>query len=507
MRVNIVVEPRWILLRAAQELAARLPGVTVNGTGPCDATYYMPMSRYWIPKVTAHGLRIGWFTHAGESDVKAFAPLVQAHVAMNTTMQALLQQHGAPDAVCIRPGACRPQKPLTFGVCGTVKKDGRKGEALVAQMGQAGYTVLGHGAGWPCRILTADVARLAEFYAQIDYLVVTSLVEGGPMPLVDALAHGVPVIAPEVGWAWEYPVLRYTRGDWASLQAVLQGLTQAPTWDGWADGHRALFARLGGGVAVTPTDVPTVALAMRTCDRSPRPHYVTQTLTALLQQAHPETLHLQASTAEVAWLDRALEGLPRDRLAVYPALGAPLSPNDTGLVAMEQALRASPAAAWVLLLEDDLAFCADFVASVRRWIHRHGRADRNVYRFFGFNWPGRVQQRTVEAYDHPLTNLRASQAILWRRADALAFVTWARAHALTWRGNRWPRHGEADPRIAFDKLVAEWAEQTWPRRPGVLSWPFFVDHIGELSSLHKRGVVDHRFFAGATWRYRDGASA
>jgi hypothetical protein len=330
------------------------------------------------------------------------------------------------------------------------------------------------------------------------------------MPLVDAIAHGVPVIAPDVGWAWEYPVIRYTRGDWDSLQSVLSGLTQAPTWDGWAEGHRALFTRLGlieAPRSPVPAEVPTLALAMRTCDRTPRPNYITPTLSGLLQQSHTETLHVQASSTEIAWLDRALAGIPRDRLAVYPAPEAPLHPNETGLSAIERALAADPEAAWVLLLEDDLAFCADFVASVRRWIGRHARADRNIYRFFGFNWPDRSQRRTpLEAFDHSLTDLRASQAIVWRRADAVAFLSWARAHALTWRRNRWPRRGEADPRIAFDKLVAQWSIDTWPGRPGVLSWPFFVDHIGALSSLHKRGVIDSRFFAGPTWSYGEAVS-
>ncbi len=530
MSINIIVENRWILLRAAKELAKRIPGVSVNATGSFDATYYMPMSRYWIPKVTATGRRIGWFTHAGESDVREFAPLVQGHVAMNQHMLDCLRANGAPDAVLIRPGAHRVQKPIRFGVVGATKKDGRKGEAFVSRMMKAGYNVIGHGTGWPCRILTDDVNRLEEFYSKIDYLVVTSTVEGGPMPLVDAIANGVPVIAPDVGWAWEYPVIRYTRGDWASLDVVLRGLTQAPTWDGWAEGHRELFTQMGllydasmlaqriahtaatliaaepekpqSVVQIVAPGLPTVALAMRTCDRTPRPNYITKTLTFLFRQSHPERLYLQASEPDLTWLEKALAGIPRDRLSVTAASAGKLPPNETGLAAMDVALTACPEAEWMLLLEDDLRFCKDFVTSVRAWIAKHSRADRNVYRFFGFSYPGRPGGKTtVRAFDHPLKDLRASQAILWRRADAVAFMAWAREHALTWRGNRWPRHGQADPRIAFDKLVAEWSLKTWPGRPGVLSWPFFVDHIGELSSLHKRGVVDHRFYAGDHWAY------
>lgn len=224
----------------------RLPGVIVNGAGSAyAATYYMPMSRYWIPKVTARGFRIGWFTHAPAADVRQFVPLVQAHVAMNQSMLQLLQTSGAPEAVLLRPGTHRIPKPLTFGVCGATKPDGRKGEALVRQMQAAGYTVIAHGAGWPCRTVSTTVEHLADFYAAIDYLVVTSTIEGGPMPVIDAIANGVPVIAPDVGWCWEFPVMRYPRGDWAGLEAVLAALSHPPSWAQWADGHRALFTRLG----------------------------------------------------------------------------------------------------------------------------------------------------------------------------------------------------------------------------------------------------------------------
>ncbi|QDU59994.1 Glycosyl transferases group 1 [Planctomycetes bacterium Pan216] len=50
---------------------------------------------------------------------------------------------------------------------------------------------------------------LPEFYRSLDYLVITAEREGGPMPLVEALAMGTPVIAPDVGFAWDYPVIRY----------------------------------------------------------------------------------------------------------------------------------------------------------------------------------------------------------------------------------------------------------------------------------------------------------
>jgi len=53
-------------------------------------------------------------------------------------------------------------------------------------------------------------SQLPEFYQSIDYLLVLANNEGGPLPVLEALAMGKPVIAPDVGWCWDYPVIRYS---------------------------------------------------------------------------------------------------------------------------------------------------------------------------------------------------------------------------------------------------------------------------------------------------------
>lgn len=239
MQVNIVTEqPGWILHRCAQELADRLPNVTVNGNHLAGLNYYMPA--YCWTKPDAKDPAIGLFTHPTPARLDAFTPRYRAHVAMNQRVAQQLRDRGA-DPVVIRPGASAAARPLTFGVCGRVYTTGRKGEHLVGQMANAGHRVLAWGSGWPCRTLGDALSTLPSFYEQIDYLVVTSTEEGGPMPVVDALAYGVPVIAPDVGWCWEFPVIRYARGSWSSLASVLQRLTCPPTWQAWADAHAALF--------------------------------------------------------------------------------------------------------------------------------------------------------------------------------------------------------------------------------------------------------------------------
>jgi hypothetical protein len=68
---------------------------------------------------------------------------------------------------------------------------------------------------------------MPTFYQSLDVLVCPSLVEGGPMPVLETLACGVPVVVPEgVGIIDELPridgIYRYERGNATSLVAALQ---------------------------------------------------------------------------------------------------------------------------------------------------------------------------------------------------------------------------------------------------------------------------------------------
>src|SRR5690606_24675241 len=195
VNVNIVTERGdWILNRCARELAERLPNVTVNGTG--DVTYYMPAYSWCKPAQIRPG-SIGFWTHPTEARLDAYHDRFVANVAMNVTVAAQLAERGAHVTV-IRPGVSVPTRRITFGVVGRTYASKRKGEDKIAALVGDGHSVIARGEGWPCPAMPLVLDELPAFYRSIDYLLVTSTEEGGPMPVLDAIAQGVPVIAPNV---------------------------------------------------------------------------------------------------------------------------------------------------------------------------------------------------------------------------------------------------------------------------------------------------------------------
>lgn len=240
MRVNLVSETSWILGRCARELHERL-GWSINSTKPHDIDYHLPYWREFDPESPKTApTRVGFFTH-GFRRAEGLRNDFDAAVCMNERMEYRLR--GMPVQI-IKPGVNVPSKAPTFGVVGRTYRDGRKGEEMVARAVAAGYDFLSLGPGpWPCESAGADPERNASlgFWHKIDYLVVTANDEGGPMPALEAIAHRVPVIAPDVGFCWEIPVIRYEAGNWKSLEVVLHRLTVLPTWEDWARRHQMFF--------------------------------------------------------------------------------------------------------------------------------------------------------------------------------------------------------------------------------------------------------------------------
>ena len=242
----------WIINRCARELAI-VDGCSLNPKcGAFDIYYHMPYTVFQPERAYRHAAHVGLFTHLEsessgvEMQRKREKFLEYSEILIPIALSKQTESVLGKKCEIIKPGVSF-RKKIRFGVCGKVHKSGRKNEAFIAQLVRDGYDVVAWGLGWPCKIVSRDYSEIEKFYRSIDYLIVPSAIEGGPVPVLEAIAMGVPVIAPDVGWCWEYPVIRYKRNDYKSLLATCRRLSKPPTWDDWRKRHIAFFNRVGDG--------------------------------------------------------------------------------------------------------------------------------------------------------------------------------------------------------------------------------------------------------------------
>ncbi|HEY64311.1 MAG TPA: glycosyltransferase [Caldilineae bacterium] len=182
---------------------------------------------------------------------------VDACVCMSSRYADALRQAGIRKVHVIVPGVdldlYRPV--VRIGVVGRTYPTGRKGEDLVKQvMDEPGIEWHFTGEGWPGPARYYSPEEMPDFYNSVDYILVPSYYEGGPMSVLEALACGKEVIAPPIGFVSDYPHIEYATGDADDLRRVLRELVAKRmalrksvshrTWDAWATAHDALFREM-----------------------------------------------------------------------------------------------------------------------------------------------------------------------------------------------------------------------------------------------------------------------
>lgn len=267
--VNIVTADRgWVLDRLAVEIEQRLPYVTVGVTpGAAPVQYFLP---YSARREASPGINVALFTHMEQDPAmrKCFIQACQQvdlAIYMSDFYRSTIQSN-ARRAVRITPGVDPnefPLAPLRIGVAGRTYGSGRKGEALVAQlMDLPGVEWHFSGDGWPGPCVMYPDHERHTFFHTIDYLLVPSLYEGGPMTALEALACGKPLIAPEVGFISELPHITYPTGDAVAVRRILTRLVeeraarsrvaQPYSWDAWAYQHHTQFQHLLASIGIIP---------------------------------------------------------------------------------------------------------------------------------------------------------------------------------------------------------------------------------------------------------------
>ena len=260
--INInLVDRGWILERMGRELAQRLDYVSM-GDGPDGSVPVNYHINYHAFKRKS-GIDIALFTHI-EENVPVVKDLffdvarnVDYCVCMSRKYELILRNAGIQRVTTIMPGVeldCF-QPILRIGVAGRTYHTGRKGEALVAKAMAIPHTAWYFaGDGWPAGGVSFSYDKLSEFYQVIDCLLVPALYEGGPMPALEALAAGKPVLSPPVGFVPEFPHIEYEAGNFDDLREKIGSLVEEKlflrrsvekrSWKTWAIEHHRLFCTI-----------------------------------------------------------------------------------------------------------------------------------------------------------------------------------------------------------------------------------------------------------------------
>lgn len=210
MQIHIVTEKksqRWILRPWSEALARELPNASV-GTNIDPSAEVNIFINYALYK-PAQGITAAVFTHREhQGPLRAFFDNVAQQVDWcfaQCLITAALLPVGKTTILPLYPDPMFYKDPsLVLGVVGRPYKSGRKRMEWIEDLEQIQGVEVWVAGG------KVSLEDMPTFYDSVDYLVILADNEGGPQPVLEALARGKPVIAPNVGYCWEYPVLRYT---------------------------------------------------------------------------------------------------------------------------------------------------------------------------------------------------------------------------------------------------------------------------------------------------------
>ncbi len=253
----------WVLEKIALRLNV-IPGVRISThiNNQAKLNYFFNYFQFEETNTPT----AAWFTHIEERSPaieKTWWQTVDAVdvCVFQSEMYRRIVKEKIPSKECITisPGidlnSFRPRK-IRIGIVGRAYPEtGRKGEALLQSVVDVHpdieWVVTGENWGLKSTHLSDD--EIPNLYRGLDYVLVTSAYEGGPMSALEALASGVPVISPEIGWMPELPHITYEIGNVEQLNTILRSLSSpflelrrsvsGRTWDSFVQKHYILFSQ------------------------------------------------------------------------------------------------------------------------------------------------------------------------------------------------------------------------------------------------------------------------
>ena len=238
-KINIVtVRGGWILPQIAKNWAKRIPECSLS-YGPdkkADINFYVNYQVLDVIGYPKTKLDIGFFTH--REPTKPFdkvAAFVDHCIGMSKYAYDLLPVDKRSLIKPIGPNTkVFKNKKLNIGVSAKNYSTGRKRLDILDRISKI--------SGVNIRLTGGKLSEpeLLEFYNGIDYLLVTSNVEGGPVPVLESLLLNKPVIAPDVGWCWDFPVVKYSSVD--ELETIISKL--ASPIISWEESSKEVYSIL-----------------------------------------------------------------------------------------------------------------------------------------------------------------------------------------------------------------------------------------------------------------------
>jgi len=225
LKINIVtVATGWILQKIAERINKSHPEVFSLSTDPRNdvhANYYVDVQNCYVGKTQT--LDVGYFTHLHENSMTHIRPL---WLTLDHIVHKCTRYHTAfkgiypPEKMSILyPGEIDPSFILKKPTIGIFQRGAHTGKGFffMKEMSKVksmqNFKFLFKGTGWEevvtlfndnnidaaCDI-DEDYSSYPKVYKEIDYLLIPSLWEGGPMSVIEACATGIPIISADVGW-------------------------------------------------------------------------------------------------------------------------------------------------------------------------------------------------------------------------------------------------------------------------------------------------------------------
>ena len=234
MRVNVVtVNSGWILQKIAERIVSSAPENTEfflshSARNDVDVNFYVDIQNCYRKKSKVKD--VGFFTHLDHDTIDHLLKnkhwLTCDHIIhMNKRyFDKFIDYYPKEKMSILKSIEILPGFDLKKLKLGVVQRGGYEGKGYHFMLRMANHDYLKNfeflfcGENWDevinlyslkgikCDTVDENYENYPKVYDFIDYLLIPSLWEGGPMSVPESLAKGVPIISSDVGWVPEFNV-------------------------------------------------------------------------------------------------------------------------------------------------------------------------------------------------------------------------------------------------------------------------------------------------------------